>query len=82
MVHPESATGGDGATVLLSLVALGIRMTYAARPLIKALVPMMITVIAPDWWPIATAISVVGALCGALYPGAARHDIIDALSCE
>jgi hypothetical protein len=33
LVHPESATGGDGATVLLSLVgsALGIGMTYAAR---------------------------------------------------
>jgi ABC-type antimicrobial peptide transport system permease subunit len=64
--------------------ALGTGMTYAARLLINALVPMMITVTAPDWWPIATAISVVGALCGALYRGlrAARHDVIEALAYE
>jgi len=73
-------------TVLLALAgsALGIVMTYGARWLIAALVPMMIQVIVPDWWPIATAISVVGALCGALYPGlrAARHDVIEALAYE
>jgi len=45
---------------------------------------MMITVIVPDWWPIATALSVVGALLGALYPGlrAARHDVVEALAYE
>lgn len=73
-------------TVLLALVgsALGIAMTYGARLLIQALVPMMITVIVPDWWPIATGISVVGALCGVLYPGlrAARHDVVEALAYE
>jgi putative ABC transport system permease protein len=73
-------------TVLLALVGsvLGIGMAYGARLLIRALVPMMITVIVPDWWPIATAISVVGALCGALYPGlrAARHDVVEALAYE
>jgi putative ABC transport system permease protein len=38
----------------------------------------------PDWWPIAAAISVTGALGGALYPGlrAARQDVVDALSYE
>ena len=73
-------------TVLLALAgsALGIVMTYGARWLIAALVPLMIQVIVPDWWPIATAILVVGALCGALYPGlrAARHDVIEALAYE
>ena len=38
----------------------------------------------PDWWPISTAISIAGALCGALYPGlkAARQGVIDALAYE
>jgi putative ABC transport system permease protein len=73
-------------TVLLALAGsvLGIGMTYGARWLIITLVPMMIQVIVPDWWPIAAAISVGGALCGALYPGlrAARHDVIEALAYE
>jgi putative ABC transport system permease protein len=73
-------------TVLLALVGsvLGIGMTYSVRLLIKVFAPMMVTVIVPDWWPIATAISVVGALCGALYPGlrAARHDVVEALAYE
>jgi putative ABC transport system permease protein len=36
----------------------------------------------PDWWPIAGAISLAGALMGAIYPGlkAARQDAIDALA--
>jgi len=73
-------------TVLLALVGsvLGIAMTYGARWLIKVFAPMMVTVIVPDWWPIATAISIVGALAGALYPGlrAARHDVVEALAYE
>jgi len=73
-------------TVLLALVgsALGIGMTYGARWLIGVFAPMMVTVIVPDWWPIATAISIVGALAGALYPGlrAARHDVVEALAYE
>jgi putative ABC transport system permease protein len=73
-------------TVLLALVgsALGVLMTYGTRWLIMTLVPAMIQAIVPDWWPIAAGISVLGALCGALYPGlkAARHDVIDALAYE
>ena len=40
--------------------------------------------IVPLWWPIACAITLVGAGLGALYPGlsAARHDPIEALAYE
>jgi putative ABC transport system permease protein len=40
--------------------------------------------IAPDWWPIALAVSLTASLLGALYPGlrAARQDAIEALSYE
>lgn len=73
-------------TVLLALVGsvLGIGMTFGARWLIRVFAPMMVTVIVPDWWPIATAISIIGALAGALYPGlrAARHDVVEALAYE
>jgi putative ABC transport system permease protein len=73
-------------TVLLALVGsvLGIGMAFGARQLIRVFAPQMITVIVPDWWPIATAISIVGALAGALYPGlrAARHDVVEALAYE
>jgi putative ABC transport system permease protein len=73
-------------TVLLALVGsvLGVGMSYGARALIRVFAPQMITAIVPDWWPIATAISVVGALAGALYPGlrAARHDVVEALAYE
>ena len=73
-------------TVLLALVGsvLGIGMTFGARQLIRVFAPQMITVIVPDWWPIAAAISIVGALAGALYPGlrAARHDVVEALAYE
>ena len=73
-------------TVALALVgsALGIVLTYGARWLISVLAPMMIQTIVPDWWPVATAISVGGALGGAFYPGihAARHDVVEALAYE
>ena len=73
-------------TVLLAMIgsAMGIAMTFGARQLIEMLAPMMIQVIVPDWWPIATAISIAGAICGALYPGlrAARHDVVEALAYE
>ncbi len=73
-------------TVLLALCGsvLGVVMNYGARWLIVTLVPTMIEAIVPFWWPIATGISVFGALCGALYPGlkAARQDVIDALAYE
>ncbi len=73
-------------TILLALVgsAAGIAMSYGARELIRLFAPQMITVIVPGWWPIATAISIVGALAGALYPGlrAASHDVVEALAYE
>lgn len=73
-------------TVLLALSGsvLGIGMTYGARLLLRLFAPMMVTVIVPGWWPIATGISLVGALSGALYPGlrAARHDVVEALAYE
>ena len=73
-------------TVVLALVgsALGIGMTYGARLLLQVFAPMMVTVIVPDWWWIASLISIVGALTGAIYPGlrAARHDVIEALAYE
>jgi putative ABC transport system permease protein len=73
-------------TVLLAVLGsvLGILMTYGARWLITTLEPTMIQIIVPDWWPIGTAISVFGALAGALYPGmrAARQDVIEALAYE
>ncbi|MDR3700567.1 MAG: hypothetical protein P4L56_13070 [Candidatus Sulfopaludibacter sp.] len=42
----------------------------------------MIQAVVPDWWPIAAAVSIAGALGGAVYPGlkAARQDAIDALA--
>jgi putative ABC transport system permease protein len=74
-------------TVVLALVgsAAGIVFTYGARFLIQTLVPASLTQkIVPEWWPIATAISVAGAVLGAAYPGwkAARQDAIEALSYE
>ncbi|SPE33336.1 conserved membrane hypothetical protein [Candidatus Sulfopaludibacter sp. SbA3] len=73
-------------TVLLALSGsvLGIGMSYGSRWLIMTLEPTMMQAIVPDWWPIAMAISIGGALGGALYPGfkAALQDVIDALAYE
>jgi putative ABC transport system permease protein len=70
---------GLGGTIL------GIVMSYGAAALIHALKPASLPmVIVFEWWPIAGAITVLGALLGALYPGltAAAHDPIEALSYE
>ena len=70
---------GLGGTIL------GIVMSYGAAALIHALKPASLPmIIVFEWWPIAGAITVVGALLGALYPGltAAAHDPIEALSYE
>jgi putative ABC transport system permease protein len=73
-------------SVLLALVgsALGIAMTYGLRCIIETLDPAMIQSDVPLWWPIATGIAVVGAFCGAAYPGlmAARQDVVEALAYE
>jgi putative ABC transport system permease protein len=65
--------------------ALGILMSYGARWAIETLRPASFQMeIVYVWWPIAAAITLVGASLGALYPGlsAARHDPIEALAYE
>jgi len=71
--------------VLLAIAGsiLGILLSYVTRYVIHNLVPAsLIQAIVPEWWPIAGAIAVAGALLGALYPGlkAARQDPIEALA--
>lgn len=74
-------------TVILALIGsiFGILLTYGTRWAIMHYVPGSLTqIIMPDWWPIATAVSLAGSLLGALYPGwkAARQDAIEAISYE
>jgi len=64
---------------------LGIILTYGTRWMIMTFAPgTLIQAIVPDWWPIAAAIAIGGALLGAAYPGmkAARQDAIEALAYE
>jgi putative ABC transport system permease protein len=74
-------------TVLLAIAGsiLGILLSYVTRFVIRDVVhSTLIQAIVPDWWAIAGAIAIVGALLGALYPGlkAARQDAIEALAYE
>lgn len=74
-------------TALMALAGsvLGILMTFGTRWAVMTLVPASLTQkIVPDWWPVAAAISVGGALLGALYPAwkAAGQDAIEALAYE
>jgi putative ABC transport system permease protein len=79
IIMAEAAMMGIGGSIL------GINPSFGASWLIRALVPASIQmVIAYDWWPIASAITLTGAGLGALYPGlaAAAHDPIEALAYE
>ena len=79
IILAEAMVLGLGGTVF------GILMSFVAWWLIRTLVPSSLPmVIVPGWWPIAGAITLVGAALGALYPGlnAARHDPIEALAYE
>jgi len=74
-------------TLLIAILgtALGIIMTYGTRWLMMHAVPASLTQeTVYRWWPIAGAISVVGALLGAIFPGwkAVKQDVIQALSYE
>lgn len=64
---------------------VGIIMTYGTQWLMMHAVPATLTQeTVYEWWPIAGAISVVGALLGAILPGwkAVKQDVIQALSYE
>jgi putative ABC transport system permease protein len=79
IILSEALFLGLGGTIL------GILMSYGAAALIHALKPASLPmIIVYEWWWIAGAITVIGALLGALYPGltAAAHDPIEALSYE
>jgi putative ABC transport system permease protein len=64
---------------------LGIVLTFGTRWIIQTWYPASLTQeIVHDWWFIAAAIALFGAVLGATYPGlkAARQDAIEALAYE
>lgn len=72
-------------TVLLAVIGslMGIGMSYATRWLIATFIPASMTqAIVYHWWPIASAITLGGALLGVMYPAikAARQDALESLS--
>jgi putative ABC transport system permease protein len=74
-------------TLLIAVIGtvLGIVMTYGTQWLMMHAVPASLTQeTVYQWWPIAAAISVAGALLGTIFPGwkAVKQDVIQALSYE
>jgi putative ABC transport system permease protein len=72
-------------TALLALLgsAMGILMSYGTRWLIATFIPAsMVQAIVYSWWPIASGVTLVGAILGVLYPAvrAARQDALESLS--
>jgi putative ABC transport system permease protein len=73
----------EAALIAIAGAIFGILLSYLTRFIIHNLVPAnLIQAIVPEWWPIAAAIAVAGALLGALGPGfkAARQDAIEVLA--
>ena len=73
--------------MLIAIIStvVGIIMTYGTQWLMMHAVPATLTQeTVYEWWPIAGAISVVGALMGAIFPGwkAVKQDVVQALSYE
>jgi len=73
-------------TVLLAVggILLGIAVSFAARAVLVHRLPLTPMVLAGSWILRASAIAIVGAVAGALYPAfkAAQKDPIDALAYE
>jgi len=73
-------------TVLLAIlgIVVGIAISYTARGAIVAHFSTLRILVTPGWVLRATAIAIVGALGGAIYPAfkAAQKDPIDALAYE
>lgn len=72
-------------TLLLALIgsAMGIGMSYGTRWMIATFIPASMTqAIVYEWWPIASGITLGGALLGVFYPAikAARQDALESLS--
>ena len=65
-------------------IVVGVLFTYVLRSLLRARFPTLSFAFTGDWVAIATAITLVGSLFGALYPAlkAARKDPIEALAYE
>jgi putative ABC transport system permease protein len=73
-------------TAFLAVIGsiFGILLTYGTRWVIMSFPASLTQKIVPEWWPISSAIALVGAILGAVYPGlkAARQDAIEALTYE
>lgn len=72
-------------TILLAVIgsATGIGMSYVTKWMIATFIPATMTqAIVYHWWPIASAITLGGALLGVFYPAikAARQDALESLS--
>jgi len=79
-----SAILRETAVLAVLGICLGIAISYTARGAIVARFSTLRIMVTPEWILRATAIAIVGALLGAIYPAlkAAQKDPIDALAYE